>query len=241
MGAKTPAGPGGPALVTVAHGTRDPLGNQVAAAITAQAARLLGVPAQAAYVELCEPSLESVMARQDAPAVVVPLLLSTGYHTRHDVPAAVAGARAEVAVGGPLGPDPLLAHAMRRRLLTAGASPDQPVVVVAAGSNDPAAADDVAAAARLLQAGWQAPVTWAGLSGAGPRVADAVGEARRHGRVAVVPYLLAPGFFATRAAREAEDAGAAVVAEVIGPHPLVGALVASRYRALASRLGRRAA
>ena len=230
-----------PMLVTVAHGTRDPAGNQVAAAVTARAARLLGVPVTAAYVELCEPSLESVMAAQRTPAVVVPLLLSTGYHTRHDVPGAVTGApvgtAGRIAVGGPLGPDPMLAQVMRRRLLTAGAAVADPVVVVAAGSNDPAAADDVAGAARLLQAGWQGPVTWAGLSGAGPRVADAVLRARRHGRVAVAPYLLAPGFFASRAAREAEAAGAAVVAEVIGAHPLVGALVADRYRAQVAALG----
>ena len=65
-------------LVTVAHGTRSAAGNRVAADLTAAAGELLGLPATAAYVELCAPSLPEVLAASDEPTVVVPLLLSTG-------------------------------------------------------------------------------------------------------------------------------------------------------------------
>ena len=53
---------------------------------------LLGLPATAAYVELCSPSLDEVLASSDEPTVVVPLLLSTGHHVRHDLPTSLASA-----------------------------------------------------------------------------------------------------------------------------------------------------
>lgn len=218
-------------LVTVAHGTRVSAGNRVAAAITARAARRLGGRAVTTYVELCEPSLAEVMADTTSPTVVVPLLLSTGHHVSSDIPTAVAGSRATVRIARPLGPHPLLTEVLGHRLLGAGARPGDPVVLVAAGSNDPAAAPDLATAARLLRARWGGPVRVATLGGPGRRVAEAVEESREDGRVAVAPYLLAPGFFSRRAHALAQSAGAAVVAEVFGDHPLISELVVRRYRA----------
>ena len=49
-------------LVTVAHGTRHGPGNDVARRLTSLAGRQLGLTAVASYVELCEPSLQSVLA-----------------------------------------------------------------------------------------------------------------------------------------------------------------------------------
>jgi sirohydrochlorin ferrochelatase len=207
-------------LVTVAHGTRHPTGNQVAVELTRRAGERLGLPAQASYVELCAPLLADVVG-SGGPAVVVPLLLSTGYHVRHDLPAALRSAPADLA--GPLGPDPLLAAAQAERLLAAGARPGQPVVLVAAGSNDPAATADLHGAAELLSDRWGAPVRLATLAGLGPRPAEVV----RPGD-AVSPYLLAPGFFATRAEAEALAVGADVVAAPIGTHRLVVDLVVER-------------
>ncbi len=220
-----------PRLITVAHGTRVQAGNRIPAAITARAARRLGVPATTSYVELCEPTVADVMADNAAPAVVVPLLLSTGYHVSTDLPAAVATSRAPVRLTRSLGPHPLLAEVMALRLLGAGARLGDPVVMLAAGSNDPAAALDLGVAARMLQARWGAPVRIATVTGPGTSIAEAVGEARADGRVAVAPYLLAPGFFSRRAHAFAHAAGAAVVADVLGAHPLLSELVVRRYRA----------
>lgn len=210
-------------LVTVAHGTRSAVGNQVALQLTAAAGERLGVPATASYVELCEPLFETVVRRLDEPAIVVPLLLSTGFHMRTDLPAAVASASAAVTLGGPLGPDPLLAAAQADRLLAAGASGSEPVVMVAAGSSDPDALAELEAAARLLAEAWGAPVRLATLAGLGPRLDEVV----RPGD-AVSAYLLAPGYFSDRARTESYAAGAAVVAPVIGPHPRVVDLVCRR-------------
>jgi sirohydrochlorin ferrochelatase len=207
-------------LVTVAHGTRHRDGNRVAAEITRQAAARLGVAAQGAYVELCHPLVSEVLSA-GGPAVVVPLLLSTGYHVRHDLPSALAGPGQVLA--GPLGPDPLLAAAQVTRLVEAGAAPGQPVVLAAAGSRDPGATADLEAAAGLLAVAWGGPVRSATLAGRGSRLEDVVlpGDA-------VSPYLLAPGHFAERAEALARDAGAGVVAAPIGAHRLVVDLVMRR-------------
>lgn len=212
-----------PTLVTVAHGTRNPAGNRVAAELTEAAGRRLGIPATPSYVELCEPLFADVVAGLRDPALVVPLLLSTGYHLRQDLPAAVAGASVPVTLGGPLGPDPLLAAAQVDRLVEAGAVSGQPVVMVGAGSTEPDATADLDGAARLLAELWGAPVRLATLSGIGSRPADVV----RPGD-AVSPYLLAPGFFSGRSRGDASAAGASVIAEVIGAHPRVVDLICQR-------------
>lgn len=220
--------PGKAVLVTVAHGTRNAAGNRVATELTAAAGRRLVMPATASYVELCAPLLSDVMADLREPAIVVPLLLSTGFHVRQDLPAAVVGI--DVALGGPLGPDPLLAAAQVDRLVESGALPGQPVVMVAAGSTDPAATADLDGASRLLGELWGAPVRLATLSGIGSRPADVV----RPGD-AVSPYLLAPGFFGSRTRGDALAAGASVVATVIGPHPRVVDLICQRACQLMAR------
>jgi len=214
-------------LVTVAHGTRLPSGNQVARDLTAAAGARLGLPATAAYVELCPPSLDAVLASSDEPTVVVPLLLSTGHHIRHDLPASVAPALGPVVLGPALGPHRLLAEAQVQRLLLAGAVPGNPVVMVAAGSRDPLAGRDLSRAGRHLADLWRAPVTVTTLGGPGTRPGDVVTP-----ECAVSPYLLADGHFADRLREDCSGAG--VVADVIGPHPAVVRLVAERAASLAS-------
>ncbi|KQW47117.1 hypothetical protein ASC77_18245 [Nocardioides sp. Root1257] len=193
--------------MTVAHGTRTAEGNAVARAITGAAGTRLGLPWVASYVELCTPLYSTL---SDEPSVLVPLLLSTGHHVRHDL----RGARA-------LGPDPLLAAAQADRLVAAGASPGAPVVMVAAGSRDPLATRDQVLAAAYLSEEWGGPVRLATLSGVGRRPAEVVTPDD-----VVSPYLLAPGHFASRV--RSESGAAAVVADVIGAHPAVVDLVVSR-------------
>lgn len=222
-------GPAGSAghLVAVAHGTRRRGGNDVAARITALAAGCVGLPGTTAYVELGEPLLADVVAALDAPAAVVPLLLSTGHHVRQDLPSACAGAPARLRLGRPLGPDPALAAAQAERLRQAGAAPGQPVAMVAAGSTDPRGLADLCRAGALLGERWGAEVRLATLGGLGNRPCEVV----RPGD-AVSPYLLSPGLFSRRCVDEGRAAGATVVADVLGSHPAVVGLVARRAREL---------
>ena len=211
-------------LVSVAHGTRNPAGNLVARELTERAASRLSMAAVTSYVELCDPLFTDVVRAAEQDVLAVPLLLSTGYHVKHDLPAAAAAARVTVTIGPPLGPDPLLAEAQVGRLLDAGAQPGQRVVLVAAGSSDESATCDQMGAVALLARAWDGPVELATMSGRGRRPADVVRPDD-----AVSPYLLAPGHFHDRM-REA--AGDAVVADVIGAHERVVDLVVARARAL---------
>lgn len=213
-------------LVVVAHGTRNLDGNDVARHLAAAAGPRLGVRATASFVELSEPLFADVMVAAEVPTVVVPLLLSTGFHVRSDLPEAIDKASVPVTIGKPLGPDPLLAAAQVERLLEAGAVAGQRVVLVAAGSTDEAATCDQLSAVALLSRAWNGPVELATLSGHGSRPADVV----RPGD-AVSPYLLSPGFFHDRVRRESPEG--VVVADVIGTHPLVVDLVVQRAQALA--------
>ena len=74
-------------LIVAAHGTASAAGRRVVQGCASAAARRLSVLVQVGYVDVCEPALESVVRPG---SVVVPLFLASGYHVRHDVPAAVA-------------------------------------------------------------------------------------------------------------------------------------------------------
>lgn len=223
-----------PRLVAVAHGSRNPAAQRAVEALVATVRRRLPtVETSAAYVELAEPDLASVMASAGGPSVVVPLLLSTGHHVRHDLPEAVRCSRFPTVLARPLGPHRLLAAATVLRLRAARAGRGDAVVLVAAGSNDADALVDTSGAGRLLAAHWGAPVDVAHLSGPGRRLPAVMEELRAAGRarVAVAPYLLAPGHFAAQAREVARLEAATAVADVLGDHPLVAELVVRRYLA----------
>jgi sirohydrochlorin ferrochelatase len=202
----------------------------------ALAARRLrpGLVTTAAFVDVQPPTVTDVVAELAAagtPAVVVPLLLSGGYHVHVDIAGAVAAHPGAVAAR-PLGPDPRLAEVLADRLLKTGADPADPataVVLAAAGSSDPRAVADVEATAALLRPRWAGPVTTGYGSAARPTVPDAVAAARAAGaeRVAIAAYLLAPGHFADRLAA----AGADTVAAPLLPDDRVAAVLLDRYDA----------
>jgi sirohydrochlorin ferrochelatase len=223
----------GPVLVACAHGTRNPTGRRLVAEL-ALAARALrpGLVTTAAFVDVQPPTVVDVVAELSAAGrsvVVVPLLLSGGYHVHVDIAGAVAGSEAAVAAR-PLGPDPRLADVLRDRLVEAGADAGDPVtavVLAAAGSSDPRAVADVEDTADLLQRQWAGPVTTGYGSAARPTVPAAVTAARRGGaeRVVVASYLLAPGHFHDKLA----DSGADAVTAPLLPDGRIAAVLLDRY------------
>ena len=215
----------GPALLAVAHGSRDANAAETITALAEQVSRLAPVlDVRIAFLEHAEPSLTDALAAAGTNAVVVPLLLSPGYHLTTDIAAAAAGVRAT----GPLGPDPLVAVALAARLADAGVPPGTPAVLAAAGSADPHARSAVARQAELLAKALAAPVVPAFAAASEPTVPDAVAQSRaRTGMpVAVASYLLAHGKFHDRLG----DSGADWVAPPLGSHPAVAALIIDRYR-----------
>jgi NAD(P)H-dependent nitrite reductase small subunit len=190
------------ALVAASHGTSDLLGREAVAALVDAVRRLNpGVTVLDSFVDVQEPDVPTTLAtlEDDRPAVVVPLLLSAGYHVHVDLAEAAQGADRPVSVTGALGPDPRLAAVLSRRLAEAGLGPDDRIVLAAAGSSDASAVADCHTTGRLLAALLGRDVTVSFISAAEPRVPDAVAAERRAhpgARVAVATYLLAPGYFA---------------------------------------------
>jgi len=219
-------GRSGPALVAVAHGSRDPAAQRTVEELLERVREQAGgVRVLGAYVQNAEPSLPAVLAEAGPGAVVVPLLLSRGYHVAVDIARAAEAAGAVAAP--PLGPDPALCEAIADRLAEAGAPPSAPVVLAAAGSTDPDAQCDVRRQAELLAAHRHAPVLAAYATAAGPTVGEAIADlAGRTGEpVAVAAYLLAPGRFADAV----RGASATWVAGRLGAHRAVARLVLDRY------------
>jgi sirohydrochlorin ferrochelatase len=155
------------------------------------------------------------------------LLLTGGYHLRVDLPSRVD----DVLVTSPVGRDPRLAAILAERLVAAKAPAGAAVTLAAAGSVDPAALADVRAAAAALAARLQVGVEVGYLSAGDPELTrdwrqDRVGPGQPW---VLAPYLLAPGRFYDRAVA----LGADVVAEPIGAHPLLAAVVLERYDGVA--------
>jgi sirohydrochlorin ferrochelatase len=216
-----------PALLAVAHGSRNPAATDVIKTLARQVRRLAPVlDVHVAFIGHAEPSLPAELGAAGSNAVIVPLLLSTGYHLTADIAGAATSAGARVA--GPLGPDELLLTALIARLSDANVPTGTPIVLAAAGSSDPEAAADVQKQADLLAERLSVPVVGAFASAARPTVPEAVAKLRQRTGlpIAVASYLLAPGHFQD----QLHDSGAEWVSEPLGGHPALAGLVIERYR-----------
>ncbi len=173
-------------------------------------------------------------SRRRGPVVVVPLLLAAGFHAKVDIPAMLAGVR-RVIVTPTLGPDPLLAAAVARRLTDTGTPRQDPIVLAAAGSSDEYALAQVEAVAEHLRALRSGEVRTGFLAGDGPGLADVVSElAAGDDPVTVATYLLSPGSLADRVAEVSRAAGAAKVTAPIGVAPELVELIRARWLAAGS-------
>lgn len=237
-----------PPLLLIAHGSRDA---RHAATVSALARRLRArrpdLRVEIGYLEFNVPRVPTVLARLAADgvrhAVAVPLLLTRAFHARSDIPTALREALGRlpgltVHQADVLGPHPLLTAALERRLREAGLrAADRGatgVVLAAAGSSDPEAIAVIADIARE----WRRTGRWCAVrpafaSACPPRTADAVRALRSEGvrRVAVAPYVLAPGRLPDRIARGAREAGADLLAPPLGDAPEVVDVLVRRYTA----------
>ncbi|WP_017973852.1 sirohydrochlorin chelatase [Actinopolyspora halophila] len=233
-------------LVAVAHGSRDP---RSAATIRGLLDVVRSVrpelDVRTAFLDLSAPALgdvlDAVHSDGHSSAVVVPLLLGHAYHASVDIPTAVAEAQERnpllrVRTAGVLGPDPRLRGAAWRRLLQAGADPDDEelgVVLAGAGSAHPPANELVADVAGT----WRRGTSWAGVvaafaAAAEPDVPTAVERLRAAGarRFAVGSWFLAPGRLPDRVLERArESTSAPLLAETMGADHGIADLVLRRY------------
>jgi sirohydrochlorin ferrochelatase len=244
-----------PALVAVAHGSRDPRSAATVAALVDEVRRQRpGLDVRLSFLDLSAPRLpdvlDAVAADGHRRAVVVPLLLGHAFHASVDVPGAVTQAAArlpglDITISPVLGGHEGLSAAALRRLATALMAdpasrsaaagplhdPGLGVVLAAIGSSHAPAN----AAVADLVAGWTRRFGWHGGSAAfatttAPTVAEAVADLRAGGaqRVAVAQWILAPGLLPDRIVRDATAAGAPV-ADALAADPGVVRAVLDRY------------
>ncbi|RNG26726.1 sirohydrochlorin chelatase [Streptomyces botrytidirepellens] len=234
-----------PTFLLVAHGSRDPRHAATVDALCAGVRSLRpGLRVEPSFLEFNAPRVGQVLDRlaaQGADEVIaLPLLLTRAFHAKADIPAVLREATARhprlaVRQADVLGPSPLLVEALEHRLYEAGLRPGDRhrtgIVLASAGSTDPEAIAVIAEIAREWRhTGWCA-VRPAFASASLPRTEDAVRALRAEGveRVAVAPYVIAPGRLPDRIAHGAGAAGADTLADVLGPAPELARLLLTRY------------
>jgi sirohydrochlorin ferrochelatase len=234
-----------PALITLAHGSRDPRSAATVKALVDEARRMRpDLRIEPAFLELSRPSFPQVVQRLAKAGhdeiVVVPLLLSEAYHAKVDVPNAVAAAQEQhpgllVRATRILGLETAFLEVLDRRLRQALSHARvrelDALVLAAAGSSDPLANQAIARLARVWGTRHRLPVTAAFASAAPPATGEAVRAFRQEGRrhVAVASMFLAPGFLPDRAAELALEAGAVAVSEPLGADPVLAHTILARY------------
>ena len=223
---------GKPTLIAVAHGTRHPAGiAEVTKLIDLVRIRRPDLRVQLCWLERATPSLAEMLTTVDGPVVVVPALLSTGYHVKVDITATVAG-RPDTAVAAQLGPDVRITQVVSERLGQATALTDllpakRPVMLIGAGSSDPQALTELAEVGRQLERIISLDVLVGQLT-------DATSLSQSPQGTLVANYLLAPGYFNDLLHRRAGPG--LVVADPIGADPLVADVILDRYEVAVKQL-----
>lgn len=224
-----------PILILCAHGTRDPEGQAVILAVADRVREALEVDVRVAYVDVQEPTIDDVVAsvpvsEDGIAAVIVPYLLSGGYHVHVDIARAVKD-RPDVIAAPALGPDKRLVAILLDRIVEARVHPTATLVLAPAGSSDPRSKQDTERVLDYLRLTWNGPVRVGYASGVEPTVTQAVSAARAYGEddedgdVAVVSYLLSPGLFQ----RSLVKAGADHVTAPLAPDARIIEIIAERY------------
>lgn len=234
-----------PALIALAHGSRDPRSAATIHALTEQVAcQRPDLRVAAAFLDHNDPSLEDVVDRLVAEGhseiVVVPLLLTEAYHAKVDVPQAAERAQARhdgvlVQVTSVLGIESALFHVLDQRLREALAANRvrelDALVLAGAGSSDPLANAVISRAARVWGNHHKLPTIAAFASSVPPAAGEAVRSHRADGRrhIAVGLMFLAPGQLPDRVKELALEAGAVTVAEPLGADAEIARIILARY------------
>ncbi|OLZ41397.1 ferredoxin [Natrinema saccharevitans] len=203
------------AVLLIGHGSRREKSNEQVRELAADLESRLGIPVDAAFLELAEPAIDEAFAGLSPVAervTVVHCSLFAASHVKNDVPLAIEQARAEHDVeidnGSHLGVHPAIldllddrAAAVEAELGVDRADGDVAVVVCGRGSSDPDANGDVHKLARLLYEGREFDRVEASFIG----VTEPTLEETLHGlskhrpdAVVVLPYMLGDGVLTQR-------------------------------------------
>jgi sirohydrochlorin cobaltochelatase len=203
------------AILLVGHGSRREKSNEQVRELAADLESRLGVPVDAAFLELAEPSIDDAVAGLAPVAsrvVVVHCSLFAASHVKNDVPLAIEQARAahdlEIDTGAHLGIHPAIIDLLDDRVRTVESElgvdrerDDVAVVLCGRGSSDPDANGDVHKLARLLYEGREFTRVEASFIGiTEPTLEESLHGLSKHrpDAVVVLPYMLGDGVLTQR-------------------------------------------
>lgn len=203
------------AILLVGHGSRREKSNEQVRALAASLESRLGLPVDAAFLELAEPAIDEAFAELEpvvSRVTVVHCSLFAASHVKNDVPLSIERARTEhdleIDNGGHLGIHPAIldllddrAAAVECDLDVDRSGDDVAVVLCARGSSDPDANGDVHKLARLLFEGRafdRVEATFIGVTE--PTLDDTLHGLSKHrpDAVVVLPYMLGDGVLTQR-------------------------------------------
>ncbi|MFC5791902.1 sirohydrochlorin chelatase [Agromyces tardus] len=225
-------------LVAVTHGRPSSANREaVIRLVDGVASRRPDIDVAITFVDASHADVAAALEADAEPdAVIVPLVLSAGFHVRTGLSLGLDRLGDGARLADELGPDDRIVEVLAERLDELGLAEGDAVLLAAAGSNDPRAVRECFETSRLLAQRLGRPVTVGFIAAAIPRLPDAIEmirEVHPGSRVVVGPYLLAPGTFYDAAAA----AGADLIAEPLllpdepAPHPLID-LVLDRYESV---------
>ncbi|WP_430505313.1 CbiX/SirB N-terminal domain-containing protein [Haloparvum sp. PAK95] len=204
------------AVILVGHGSRREKSNEQVRELAADLEERIGVPTDAAFLELAEPAIPDAvdaLAHSVSRLSMVPLSLFAASHVKNDMPLAVEKARSEhpgvqFHAGAHLGIHPAIldllddrAAAVEDELGVDREADDVAVVVCARGSSDPDSNADVHKLARLLYEGREFSRVEASFIGVTePLLEDTLHDVSktRPDAVVVLPYMLGDGVLTGR-------------------------------------------
>lgn len=162
------------------------------------------------FVDASNADVAAALAADAEPdAVIVPLVLSAGFHVRTGLSLGLDRLGGGAQLAAELGPDDRIVDVLAARLGGVGLTDADAVLLAAAGSNDPRAVRECFETARRLAHHLGRPVSVGFIAAAIPRLPDAIEmirEVHPGSRVVVGSYLLAPGTFYDAASAAGADA-----------------------------------
>lgn len=185
-------------IQVIAHGSPDPRHRASVSRLGGRLATLTGHDVQVCYLEHDQPRAAVVLAEPIGPGtetMVIPLLLTAGFHWRCDIPPVVAHLGSRAVLLPP--PEPVLFGGAVERLVGATGH----VVLASAGSSRPEIVSRFARVADALGTHDRSVDVCLTV--------DSIAATAGPGSI-VVPFLTAGGLFADRIRRAAVAAGASV-------------------------------
>ena len=222
-------------LVAVTHGTPSAANRAaVIRLVDAVASARPDIGVSISFVDASNADVAAALAAEaESDAVIVPLVLSAGFHVRTGLSLGLDRIGGGAQLAAELGPDDRIVAVLADRLGRLGLAEGDAVLLAAAGSNDPRAVRECFETARRLGQRLGRPVTVGFIAAAIPRLPDAIEmirEVHPGARVVVGAYLLAPGTFYDAASAAGGDliADPLLLPEQPAPDELVE-LVLERY------------